>query len=577
VTHIVQLVRRVLPLTVLALAGGACDRSDPTEPLGNSDTEVAAARPVLAFSSAFRGGIPFGVFHLPKEQYGSTYNGSLGNIYPAYLIEYLEAARRTGTKVMLSLPGSEDNFKNSNSSFSMTKWKKQVDRFRGVNFSSYIKDGTVAGHYILDEPYDPTNWGGTTISAATVDELAKYSKQIWPDMPTIVRARPRHLKGHTFKYLDAAWSQYSERFGSAANFVAEDVREAKAMGLALVVGMNQLAGGSKKGLPGFVAGKYAMAADEFEAWGNALLEDPYPCAFISWKYDAKYMERSDIKATMVKLAQKARNHPGKSCRAVGSADPEPEPEPRPEPEPQPEPEPEPEPQPEPQPDPEPQPEPEPEPQPEPEPEPQPQPQPEPEAQPEPETSIRLDVTGQADSRRHRLSLTWSGANGSTVDVYRNGALITSTENDQRYVNLREFNGASPAASYVYKLCERGTSRCSNEATVSLGASSGTSEPGPAPQPPPEPQAAPQPGASIRLNVSGQAETKRHRLTLTWSGANGRTVDVYRNGALINTTENDKRYVNLRQFKGAARAETYVYKLCESGTSRCSNEASITVR
>jgi hypothetical protein len=52
-----------------------------------------------------------------------------------------------------------------------------------------------------------------------------------------------------------------------------------------------------------------------------------------------------------------------------------------------------------------------------------------------------------------------------LDVYRNGSLLKVTENDNRYTNLRYFTGRVTAATYVYKVCERGTSRCSNEATV----------------------------------------------------------------------------------------------------------------
>jgi hypothetical protein len=301
-----------------------------------------------------------------------------------------------------------------------------------VNFSSYIKDGTVVGHYILDEPYDPANWGGRTISSATVDELAKYSKQIWPDLPTIVRARPGHLKGHKFKYLDAAWSQYSERFGSAARFITEDVRQAKAMGLALVVGMNQLAGGSKKGTKGFVPGKYAMAASELESWGNTLLADAYPCAFISWKYDSRYMGRSDVKAALARLAGKASNQATKSCRARGGATPEPASPSRPD---------------------------------------DGDDNDDDDGEENPpatgNSTIKLKVSGRAESKRHRLTLTWSGASGRRVDVYRNGSFLKTTENDSRYTNLRYFTGRATASTYVYKVCERGKTRCSNEVKLTV--------------------------------------------------------------------------------------------------------------
>jgi hypothetical protein len=49
-----------------------------------------------------------------------------------------------------------------------------------------------------------------------------------------------------------------------------------------------------------------------------------------------------------------------------------------------------------------------------------------------------------------------------VDVYRNGSRLATTENDGRYGNSRTFTGP---ATYVYQVCEAGTSVCSNEATV----------------------------------------------------------------------------------------------------------------
>jgi hypothetical protein len=49
-------------------------------------------------------------------------------------------------------------------------------------------------------------------------------------------------------------------------------------------------------------------------------------------------------------------------------------------------------------------------------------------------------------------------------------------------------------------------------------------------------------------------------------------DIYRNGKFLLNTPNDGKQVNSRIFTGAA---TYVYKLCEAGSTVCSNEASVT--
>ena len=72
----------------------------------------------------------------------------------------------------------------------------------------------------------------------------------------------------------------------------------------------------------------------------------------------------------------------------------------------------------------------------------------------------------ASSRRTRNSwwvdLSWSGASGGNVDVYRNGSLLTSTANDGAY---RDNRGAG---TWTYKVCQSGsTSACSAEKSVSF--------------------------------------------------------------------------------------------------------------
>lgn len=277
------------------------------------DLAAATTAEGLSLATAFRGGIPFGTFHLPRTLYGRGYNGTLGNISPSYLKSYLETARRTGTRVLVTFSGNERHFI-SGGKFSLRLWKQRVNRFRGINITSYIKDGTLIGHYLIDEPHDPANWGGRTIPRSTLDEMARYSKQLWPSLPTVVRAWPKFLKGYNYRYLDAAWAQYSARFGSVSAFMTQNVRDAKASGLALIIGMNQLAGGNSSGLRGFYSGRYAMSASQLRSWGAAMLSNSYPCAFLSWAYNARYMGRSDIKSAKSFLAGKARGRATKSCR-----------------------------------------------------------------------------------------------------------------------------------------------------------------------------------------------------------------------------------------------------------------------
>lgn len=259
-------------------------------------------------------GVAFGPYHLPTASFGPDNSATLRSAAPLSLLTDLEAARRAGTRVIMSVVGNERRYKDDKGHFSMAKWKGRVDRFRDFDISSYIQDGTVIGHYILDEPHDASNWGGVVVTRAQVDEMAKYSKEIWPSLPTIIRGWPDFLKGYQYQYLDAAWAQYSERFGDVDAFIANNVRDARAAGLALVVGLNLLGGGNKDGgLRGFSGDRYAMTAAQVRQRGGVLMAEPYSCAFINWEYNEAYFARSDIKAALEELNQKARNRPKKSC------------------------------------------------------------------------------------------------------------------------------------------------------------------------------------------------------------------------------------------------------------------------
>ncbi|MCI0410356.1 MAG: hypothetical protein L0191_17640, partial [Acidobacteria bacterium] len=220
------------------------------------------------------------------------------------LLQELAAIKARGGKVVLAISGSPRYYM-SDGHFSLSKWKERVSRFKGVNFSSYIKDGTVIGHYMIDEPNDPANWGGQPVSPSTLEEMARYSKQLWPDMATVVRVDPSYLASN-HRYLDAAWAQYLSRRGDVNTYIRSVTSEAQRKGLALVVGLNVLKGGKPNGTQ--------MTASEVESWGSALLSSSYPCAFISWKYTSDYMSSSSIKSAMDALRRKAENRSDKSCR-----------------------------------------------------------------------------------------------------------------------------------------------------------------------------------------------------------------------------------------------------------------------
>ena len=280
---------------------------DEATPTPDGSETPLTVMDVSTASAGFSGGIPLGNTGQPNTAFGNTYNGALRNIYPQYLSRDLSAIKARGGKIALMMAGPDFLYKDADGHFSLTKWKARIDRYNKVNFDSYVRDGTIIGHYMIDEPNDPANWNGRPISGETLDEMARYSKSKWPGLPTIVRTYPTYLERWApYRYLDAAWAQYVYRLGSVDRFIDTHVNSAKRQGLGLVVGLNVLRGGPDK---------RKMTPTQVKTWGSALLSSTYPCAFINWKYES-YLATSSMKDAMNSLRNKAESRAMRSCRGT---------------------------------------------------------------------------------------------------------------------------------------------------------------------------------------------------------------------------------------------------------------------
>jgi len=83
---------------------------------------------------------------------------------------------------------------------------------------------------------------------------------------------------------------------------------------------------------------------------------------------------------------------------------------------------------------------------------------------EPSTGITLTATGYKVRGRQMADLEWDGATGDYVDVYRDGAFVTTTGNDGAYTDDIGQNGSG---THTYQVCEEGTDTCSNEVIVNI--------------------------------------------------------------------------------------------------------------
>lgn len=84
--------------------------------------------------------------------------------------------------------------------------------------------------------------------------------------------------------------------------------------------------------------------------------------------------------------------------------------------------------------------------------------------PPPPAPITLTVSTRTTSKARLVDLRWSGATGSTVDVYRNGSRLTGAPNTGSYTD--QF-GRHARGTFRYKICIQSGQQCSNEVAISF--------------------------------------------------------------------------------------------------------------
>ena len=129
-------------------------------------------------------------------------------------------------------------------------------------------------------------------------------------------------------------------------------------------------------------------------------------------------------------------------------------------------------------------------------------------------------------RRHnqRMRLTWSGATGRRIQVFRDGAFLRETRNDGRWVDR------SPTPTAEYQICD--VLSCSEVIR--------------------RPDAAN--GLAITLDLVSRRRNQRVRLE--WGNASGRRVEIRRDGEFLRGTRIDGRWVD------RSPTEAATYQVCD---------------
>jgi len=84
--------------------------------------------------------------------------------------------------------------------------------------------------------------------------------------------------------------------------------------------------------------------------------------------------------------------------------------------------------------------------------------------PPPPAGITLTTTVVRVKGVPSVELAWSGASSTSVDIFRNGAKLTTTANDGAHTDAF---AKKSSGTYTYKVCEASTTTCSADSTVSF--------------------------------------------------------------------------------------------------------------
>lgn len=191
-------------------------------------------------------------------------------------------------KVTFRLTADHEAYTNTQGDFVLASWKDQLKPWIDSGVQAYIENGTLIGHMILD---DISNFEGRDPDAADLEEMARYSKELFPGLMTYVRQKASQMpvpESGGYVYVDAIVNQYTAAEGTVQQYAALESRRAQALNLGIINGLNIADGGDgSSGRPGYRVHKFAMSAAEITAYGSVLATVPGCGMFLNWEYDAE--------------------------------------------------------------------------------------------------------------------------------------------------------------------------------------------------------------------------------------------------------------------------------------------------
>ncbi len=237
------------------------------------------------------------------------------------LLDIFPAMKAAGVKVSLRLTGGPKNYTLPNGDFSLPAWKFHLEKWHNTGIEAYISDGTVVGHMLLD---DIKNYTGRDPTAAELDEMARYSHELFPEVMAFVRERATAMPvpdSGKYEHVDAIVNQYKALDGDVATFAMVEANAAARLDLGVINGLNIANGGDGSSRqPGWAKGRWAMSAEEIRTYGKVMAGVPTCGMFLNWEYDgterwvdgsvgSTWFDRPDVEAALAEVGDVVSRHP----------------------------------------------------------------------------------------------------------------------------------------------------------------------------------------------------------------------------------------------------------------------------
>jgi hypothetical protein len=224
----------------------------------------------------------FGIHDIPVEGF-AYWNNTVKRATPRAIVNLINAARTAGTFPFFCMGPEEDWLVGGR--FSFDAWKDQMDELYAdapsrAALEAAIADGTAAMHYVIDEPFHKTRYGGP-IPFATVERMFAYSKTLYPTWRTGCRVDPTDSRlVRAWVGCDTMWGEYKLSQGSITAYKSSRIEAAQDLGVDLIFGIHYAA---------FTASRSGVliTPDQLRHYGGELARTSFTIGLCGWKYRAE--------------------------------------------------------------------------------------------------------------------------------------------------------------------------------------------------------------------------------------------------------------------------------------------------